>query len=175
MTAQSTTIKTQKGFTLIELLVTIAIIAIISVVAVALFGNIQANARDGKRKAELESIANTLEVNKIDSGYQRILYSQFGGNKMPGQTNTGTSSTYRIAADPSGLPYCISTSSNAADAAATGWTVMTDYSAGTGAGCPSAGGYTPVQSNVTPATDSVRYKICTLLEAGTVFCRTNTQ
>jgi prepilin-type N-terminal cleavage/methylation domain-containing protein len=166
--------KQSKGFTLIELLVTIAIIAIISVVAVALFGNIQETARDGKRKSELEAIANVLEVNKT-GGYQRILNTQFGGNKMPGQSVAVSGSNNRNALDPQNFPYCISTTNNAPDAAVTGWAAASDIVLGTGAACPSAGGYTAIISNSTPASDSVRYKICTLLEAGTVFCRTNIQ
>jgi prepilin-type N-terminal cleavage/methylation domain-containing protein len=102
MTAQSNKqLNTTKGFTLIELLVTIAIIAIISVVAVALFGNIQADARDGKRRAELESLANALEVNKSGGGgnYNPILASQMGGGLMPGGGAT--------ALDPQNYPYCV--------------------------------------------------------------------
>jgi prepilin-type N-terminal cleavage/methylation domain-containing protein len=176
MTAQSTQLTNKKGFTLIELLVTIAIIAIISVVAVALFGNIQANARDGKRKAELEAIANAIEVNKSDTGYQRVLNTHFGGNKMPGQANTATSTDYRHAVDPQNFPYCIASGtsgSNPADAVTSGWAAATSLQLGTGITCPS--GYSPVQSNATPVLDASRYKLCTLLEAGTVFCRTNIQ
>lgn len=175
MTAQSTQTNTEKGFTLIELLVTIAIIAIISVVAVALFGNIQATARDGKRKAELEAIANALEVSKTDSGYQRVMGTQFGGNKMPGQSNAATATDWQVAVDPQNIPYCISTNLNVADAPTTGWTAPTSLQSGTGAACPTVGGYAVVRHNTSPATDSPRYKLCTLLETGAVFCRTNTQ
>ncbi len=156
------------GFTLIELLVTIAIIAIISVVAVALFGNIQANARDAKRRAELEAIAHVLEVNKVPqgatAGYQPAACSLFGGRICPGQTVT----TATISKDPLGYPYCISTTAGVGDitvanmtntgtiTCGTGWTVLGD-------GVPTAG--------------ATVYKICARLEAGngTPYCRTNTQ
>ncbi len=167
MTAQYN--KTQKGFTLIELLVTIAIIAIISVVAVALFGNIQANARDAKRRSELESIANVLEVNKVPqgatAGYQPAACSLFGGGICPGQTTT----TATIAVDPSGYPYCISTTAGVGDITVANMTNTGTVTCGTG---------WTVLGNGVPTAGSAVYKICTRLENGSSaqpFCRTNTQ
>ncbi|OGE44256.1 hypothetical protein A3B45_01735 [Candidatus Daviesbacteria bacterium RIFCSPLOWO2_01_FULL_39_12] len=52
-----------KGFTLIELLVVISIIAILSVVGITIFTNVQKGARDAKRRADINAIANALEVN----------------------------------------------------------------------------------------------------------------
>jgi prepilin-type N-terminal cleavage/methylation domain-containing protein len=159
-----------KGFTLIELLVTISIIAIISVVAVALFGNIQADARDGKRRAELESIANALEVNKSNSGgpYNPILASQFGGGVFPSGTTT-------VADDPQGYPYCI-----AASLTTTPPTAITNGQIGTWttSACPNPPtGYNTI-TGTTPANTTVSWTLCTRLEnKGTpaVFCRSNTQ
>ncbi len=53
--------KNKNGFTLIELMVAISIIAIISVIGAALFGQAQKNARDGKRINEIGQIQNALE------------------------------------------------------------------------------------------------------------------
>jgi prepilin-type N-terminal cleavage/methylation domain-containing protein len=165
MTAQSNKqLNTTKGFTLIELLVTIAIIAIISVVAVALFGNIQADARDGKRRAELESLANALEVNKSGGGgnYNPILASQMGGGLMPGGGAT--------ALDPQNYPYCVAgnaTTTPPTNAVLTAWA--------TTPACPA--GYTVI-SGTQPANTTVSWTLCTRLEnKGTpaVFCRNNTQ
>lgn len=182
MTAQSTQFKKStlsetsksKGFTLIELLVTIAIIAIISVVAVALFGNIQMDARDGKRKAELESIANALELAKTSAGYQLIQNTQFGGSLIPGNTSAATATNFRWAIDPQTIPYCINTT-GAADAATSPWAANANPTAAGGT-CPA--NYAAIQHATTPAANSTQYKICTLLEnRGTLtsFCRTNTQ
>lgn len=53
---------TRSGFTLIELLVVISIIAILAVVGVVTFVNVQKNARDSKRKVDLNAIAKAFEV-----------------------------------------------------------------------------------------------------------------
>lgn len=59
-------LKIKTGFTLIELLVTLAIIGIMA--ALALFGTqgIREQARDGKRKSDLETLRSALEVYKSD-------------------------------------------------------------------------------------------------------------
>lgn len=142
-----------KGFTLIELMVTVAIIAIIATVAIALFSNAQASARNGKRTAELESIANALEQNKTTAGYQPLATTQFAGGVTPGT-------------DPQGYMYCIVPNSGQANPAV--WTT---------GGCVAP--FVQVTATV-PAADSATYKICTSLEAvgataANVVCRTNLQ
>ena len=160
-----------KGFTLIELLVTIAIIAIISVVAVALFGNIQQDARDGKRRAELESLANALEVNKSGGGgnYNPIVATtMLSGGTFPGASTTAT--------DPQGYPYCIGTSVTTTPP---GVAVVANFVLSP-IGCAGGGGtagYT-VMSGTQPANTTVSWRLCTRLESKgspTVYCRTNTQ
>jgi len=59
-----------KGFTLVELLVVITIIGILTGISIVAYGQVQKNARDGKRKADLTSIQNALELYYGDhSGY----------------------------------------------------------------------------------------------------------
>ena len=146
-----------KGFTLIELMVTVAIIAIIATVAIALFTNAQASARNGKRLAELESLANALEQNKtntgVSPGYQLFATTQFAGGVIP-------------ATDPQGYMYCIV--ANSAQANPATWT---------SGGCVAP--FVQVSATV-PAVGSASYKLCTSREAvgttpASVFCRTNLQ
>ena len=160
--------RSRSGFTLIELLVVISIIAIISVIAIALFSNVQADARDSKRKAELEAIANVLEVNKSAGNYNPILPTNFGGGVYPGD---GVSV---IALDPQDYPYCIAASTSSTPPATP--TDVTEFS--TIPLCPN----TPVTYNkitgLDPPTTTISWKLCTRLEnkgTPTVFCRTNVQ
>jgi prepilin-type N-terminal cleavage/methylation domain-containing protein len=168
----------QTGFTLIELLVVVAIIAIISVIAVALFGNATAQARNGKRLAELEQIANVLEVNKtsvangaILAGYQPLTPQQFASSKYPGGTPAAT--------DPQGYAYCIASSTTS-----TNPPTSTGMAAWSGTTCPTVSGVTYTQvgfgSPAGPATGSLSYTICAIQEglsggAATVKCRSNLQ
>lgn len=52
----------RKGFTLIELLVVVSIIAILSAVGLATFNTAQMKARDARRKADVEALANAQET-----------------------------------------------------------------------------------------------------------------
>lgn len=64
--------KSGAGFTLIELLVVISIIAILTVIGITIFTNIQKGTRDAKRKADLDAIAKAYAANYVygvDSPY----------------------------------------------------------------------------------------------------------
>ena len=54
----------QKGFTLIEILVVIAIIGILSSVGLTAYTATQRNSRDARRKTDLETLRQTLELYK---------------------------------------------------------------------------------------------------------------
>lgn len=173
-----------KGFTLIELLVVVAIIAIISVVAIALFSNAQQDTRDGKRKAELEQIANVLEINRTSTtpvGYQNTSNVYWGGNVYPGG-NTAQ------ALDPQGYPYCISYSYLSTTMAAeptlplsTSWD-DSPVACITGVGgtfyiVGNAGTSGSPPTSITPGTITA-YRVCTRLEnrsSAKAFCRINVQ
>lgn len=57
----------KSGFTLIELLVVITIIAILSAIGMIIYGGVQKGARDSKRKADVNAIANVLETHYNDT------------------------------------------------------------------------------------------------------------
>ncbi|TAN33015.1 prepilin-type N-terminal cleavage/methylation domain-containing protein [Patescibacteria group bacterium] len=60
----------KKGFTLIELLVVVAIIGLLSTLAVVALGNARTKARDSKRLSDLKQIQTALELYYTDnSGY----------------------------------------------------------------------------------------------------------
>ena len=77
---------TKSGFTLVELLVSITIIMVLTVTAVVNYGNAQKNARDAKRKADLEQIRAALEMYKTDNHW----YPNSGSGNWTNVTNLGT-------------------------------------------------------------------------------------
>lgn len=85
-----------QGFTLVELLVVIAIIAILSVIGVTVFSGVQKNARDAKRKADVDAIITALETkyNAINNTYPAVTAiddTWFASGTQPKDPNgTGT-------------------------------------------------------------------------------------
>ena len=57
-----------KAFTLVELLVAMAIMAVVMAAALVAYSGTRATARDGKRKADLETIRSALELYRSDAG-----------------------------------------------------------------------------------------------------------
>ena len=58
----------ERGFTFVELLVVVTIIALISGIAMVSFTTTNANARDSKRKGDLEQMRAALEICRAESG-----------------------------------------------------------------------------------------------------------
>lgn len=72
------------GFSLIELLVTIAIIAILSVVGIAVYSGVMTSVNDAKRKGDLQAIYQAYETNKSATGaFQPLADTQFAGGTVP--------------------------------------------------------------------------------------------
>lgn len=161
----------QKGFTLIELLVAIAIIAILSTMGIVYFANSQKNARDARRRSDVDAIANALETNKTpgQNTYNPLAANQFSSGAVPVDSGNNLSA------------YCISydTAGGATPPSVpTGWTNATDCPANPlAAGTRTA--YTAIpNSGGTPPSTAASWTVCALLENGgttTQYCRTSTQ
>lgn len=84
--------KNFRGFTLIELMVAISIVAILAVVGLTVFSNVQKNARDSRRRVDLTAIADALETNKTPGAitYGSLLDTQFASGAVPKDPKTGT-------------------------------------------------------------------------------------
>lgn len=91
-----------QGFTLIELMVVVTIIAFLSVIGIVSFTNVQAQARDGRRRADIDAIATALESNRTGAPgsetYPTYGASIFANNQQPydpvDTTKTGGVITY---------------------------------------------------------------------------------
>lgn len=104
------------GFTLVELLVVVSIIAILAVIGIVVFTQVQKNARDARRQADIEAISTALETHYSNTAcgaasdtYCAVEASWFADGSLPqdpsGGNYSGVSSivdgskTYKICAD----------------------------------------------------------------------------
>lgn len=108
-----------KGFTLVELLVVVTIIGILSTIGIVVFSDAQKNARDGRRRADIESIANAIESAKAPGTvvYSPITDANFSSNTIPTDNGSVTdkpnycirvSTTLDAIADPTEDEWSIS-------------------------------------------------------------------
>src|SRR3989344_8006301 len=107
--------KVKHGFTLIELLVVISIIAVLVGVASVSYSNAQKKARDNRRKSDLKSVQQALELYFQQNGKYPDLHSETGGRyymacNVPGDSSwkdwgTEFSCDENGAADPPKIVY----------------------------------------------------------------------
>lgn len=79
------TARNPKGFTLIELMVVISIIAILSIIGIAVFTGVQKNARDARRRGDIDAISKAYEVNYSSATphYRELIPADFAGGNVP--------------------------------------------------------------------------------------------
>lgn len=78
-------LKKIRGFTLIELMVAIAIVAVLATIGFSLLQTAQAQARDARRKGDIDAIATVLE-NKFNASagtYAAVVAADFAGGNIP--------------------------------------------------------------------------------------------
>lgn len=156
-----------KGFTLVELLVVVAIIAILSVIGLTIFTGVQANARDARRKTDIEAIANALEVARAPGSvyYTFLPASGFSGGKVPLDSTTAQ--------------YCLRTSSTGAvlDAVIANWAATEECEDTNWTAIP-GGGIAAGSAPFTTSVNITHWKVCARLENTentSVFCKGSAQ
>lgn len=148
------------GFTLVELMIVIAIIAVLSVVGVTVFSGIQKDARDARRKADIDAVSSAMEANygKTTAGqYKAMATSFFAEGAFPvDPVNTTVATDGQC---PGVCKYC----------------VREGASAQTPGACTIALG--AVTTSVPSGGANAYWMVCANLEktAGTFYCRGNQQ
>ncbi|MCL5783894.1 MAG: type II secretion system GspH family protein [Patescibacteria group bacterium] len=105
--------KSAPGFTLIELLVVIVIIAILASIGMVVYGGIQRQARDSKREADINAVANVMESNYDSStqAYRALDSSYFSGGVVPKDPLDGDTSN---SCNGSPCKYCFKDATSSA-------------------------------------------------------------
>lgn len=159
--------KKTSGFTLIELLITISIIAILAVTGILIYTGAQKKARDSKKRQDVTSIAQALELNKPPTSqiYSPLSNSYFSEGKIPSEANPEK--------------YCLA--KNTIDKTPPVEPVTAgDWQAGQD--CPLGAANYKIASSSASAlyengTDALSWTVCAYLEQDSpnFFCRSNSQ
>lgn len=150
------------GFTLVELLVVIAILAILATIGITVFGNVQKNARDARRKADIDAIAQAMEVNygKTTVGYYDALAGTMLSSGSVPLDPTNTSAATTDSACPTVCRYCFRQGTAVPTAAA----------------CANATSAITATAGPTGGSANPYWSVCANLEIGSSFyCRGNQQ
>lgn len=146
-----------KGFTLVELLVVITIIAILSVIGITVFSGVQKNARDARRRGDIDALAKAAELNYSGVYYLFPDGSAFASGTVPKDPLDNQDNCQRTNSTNKKCWYCL-------------------RGAGSTPGCEDGTYSTQEVSNFFNGNGSgTRWMICANLEAGTPFCRSNQQ
>jgi len=146
--------KNPRGFSLVELLIVISLIAILSSVALAAYGNIQESARNAKRRVDVEAVSKALEVhyNDMTGAYPQLDPTFFAGGGIPADQIEGSprcNSTY--------CGYCFNPN-------------------GPGSTCQIPSGSSTINAKLmdwNPSGDATSFVVCANLEPVGSYCRSN--
>jgi prepilin-type N-terminal cleavage/methylation domain-containing protein len=101
-------LNSKQGFTLIELVIVVAIMAILSIIALQVFGPQQAKARDSKRLANIKYVTANLELYMNDYGVYPVVgavSSEAGFLAVRSELADKYGERIRSITDPSSLNY----------------------------------------------------------------------
>lgn len=163
--------KKNKGFTLVELLVVVAIIATLSVIGLIIFTGAQANARDARRRMDIDAIARVIETARVPAtvSYLSLPAAGFSTGVVPVDSTTAK---YCIrtstAVTALGLPTAWAADSPCptlpvAVAGESAWTSIPSTGLAAGRGTQ------PFVAN------TISWRVCARLETNVFYCKPSSQ
>ncbi len=103
--------KSSRGFSLVELLVVVSIVTILSVIGVLIYNGVTQNARESKKKADIDALSKAYEAAFSGGAYRDITGADFVSGSIPGESDG--SSYYRArTADSSSFRVCVALKNN---------------------------------------------------------------
>jgi prepilin-type N-terminal cleavage/methylation domain-containing protein len=104
--------KEPNGFTLVELIIAMTVIVLLAIIGLTVFSTIQRNARDVRRKADINAIAHALEdhYDQFSQDYYQPLHgTDFSAGQIPEdpvstRTYTGTGA---FSSPTGGTDFCV--------------------------------------------------------------------
>lgn len=170
------TANNHKGFSLVELMVVISIIAILAVIGFSIFTGAQAQARDGRRRAELDALAKSLETG-FDANTRVYTYTQATFN-----ADFSITTTRPIDPQAPTRQYCIATDTASSTPPGVAANNVASTTTGCATGAPAGVTYVVIAPNATSptgiplpgSTDS--WTLCAGMERATApFCISSLQ
>ena len=163
------------GFTLLELMIVITVISILAIIGFSVFTNIQKTARDGVRRAEITSLAKSIETAGREATSSAFFY-----DSAKYQNDFPQNKPLDPRKNASDAQYCYTTSSSLA-----GIGVISTWNQ-TAATCPSVSSgstFSVLIDNLSVyaaggnLSNAKYWKICALLEVGTnnTYCKSSSQ
>ncbi len=149
----------RKGFTLVELLVVVSIIAILSTIGLVVFTDSQKNARDARRKADIDAVAKAIEAKRTPASatYNSISGTDFSSGAFPTDSTTAQ--------------YCFAESATTAIASSEPVT----WAAGSICPTVTANVFGTAAFNGTITNTTKFWKVCARLENNTFYCKNSAQ
>lgn len=161
-----------RGFTLIEVLITVTIIAILVVVGIVLYNNMQQGARDTRRRNDIIAIAKAMEVNATTAGsYVGLQATWFVDGTVPLDPYCPTAATCLYST--AGQQDCNPSSADGATCkyCAVQGTAPLTSSLGRTVGCYPGNG--TVLAGFPAGGVNSYWRVCANLEGGGFFCKDN--
>ncbi len=115
--------KKERGFTLIELLAVILIIALLSAIGMAVYAGAQKRARDARRRADIQAIADAFEQYNINTGEYPVSVSTPTQYYVNAQVPKDPKSTVGGACPATAPFYCYACNQNGSSCTTSGFTL----------------------------------------------------